>query len=182
MTEVHAIERGDEQRKKEARDQVPGDRIRDAPALARELRWRLRMAANGTSDSEGSDADITDDRRSGVKRKRGSTISKVKEDHNIDEHSSRFKNFVPKKWDAYNVSSVAQGKSKHKIIGSTEGAEWTKPWMEWVEEQEKMDVDQGAGADVDRKYEVLVRVRKTANGIERQKIERTVEIWDIPVP
>ena len=178
MSEVHLIERGDEQRKKEAREQVPGDRIRDALALARELRWRLRLAAHGTSDSEGSDGETTEPRTNGVKRRRGHENGRIKEEFDFDDSSYRFKNFVPKKWDAYNATSVSQGKKKQRVLSSVEGTDWTKPWTEWDSAPNRMDVDGSREAEVDTKHEVIIRVRKTVKGLERQKIERTVENWE----
>ena len=51
------MERGNDHAKREAREQVPNDRVKDAPALARELRWRVRLARGESSDDEEVDAD-----------------------------------------------------------------------------------------------------------------------------
>lgn len=213
MREVHAIERGDEHRKKDAREHVPGDRVRDAPALARELRWRLHMARNGSSDSEhevdaeeGSESVEDRERSNGVKRKRGlnGSVVKVKaeqehEDEEEEEPAPRFRNFVPKRWDVSRATALLQGQNhrtppgpRPQVDGAQNGVastEWAGPWIDWTEDDgfagksEKMDVDSVSKdtASVERKRDVLVRVRKTAKGLERQRIERTVEVWEWPI-
>ena len=52
VSEARTMERGTDQTKKEAKDQVPGDRIKDAGAMARELRWRVRLAGGYESDDD----------------------------------------------------------------------------------------------------------------------------------
>ena len=53
VAEARTIERGTEQAKRVAKEEVPGDRVKDAPALARELRWRVRAANGWGSEDEG---------------------------------------------------------------------------------------------------------------------------------
>lgn len=81
--------------------------------------------------------------------------------------------------------------------------DWARPWMdEWdkASEQEPAPNDSGVGMDVDvkmnvaekiadessaeveTKYDELVRVRRTARGLERQRIIRRVEVWEWPDP
>ena len=50
VSEARAMERSPESVKRDIRDQVPGDKVKDAPALARELRWRVRLAEGYTRD------------------------------------------------------------------------------------------------------------------------------------
>ena len=52
VSEARLIERGSDPLRKEAKEQVPGDKIKDPAALARELRWRVRLAAGLASDTE----------------------------------------------------------------------------------------------------------------------------------
>ncbi len=62
--EARILESGSDQAKKETKEQVPVDRVKDAPAVARELRWRVKQALGYSSDDEGSG------RRSGAGSKR----------------------------------------------------------------------------------------------------------------
>src|ERR1700730_14607994 len=41
VSEVRTMERGLESVRRDVRDQVPNDKVKDAPAVARELRWRV---------------------------------------------------------------------------------------------------------------------------------------------
>jgi len=52
VSEARILEHGGEQGKKEVKDQIPSERVKDAPAMVRELRWRLRSAAGYSSDDE----------------------------------------------------------------------------------------------------------------------------------
>ncbi|KAG9089737.1 JmjC domain-containing histone demethylation protein 1, partial [Ceratobasidium sp. 392] len=66
--EARSIERGTG---KEAREHVPGDRIKEPGALARELRWRVRNARGVDSDGEGGPMHVpAPTHTAGVKRKR----------------------------------------------------------------------------------------------------------------
>ncbi|KAH8110283.1 Clavaminate synthase-like protein [Phellopilus nigrolimitatus] len=198
-------------RRREAKDSVPGDRVKDAPSLARELRWRVRVATHGSSDAEDEYEDAHG--RTVVKRKRGASSVAAGKDAEDAEAEVRFRNFVPKKWDAYQVRAVAQGRVRRRVPAGCRppfekkeedqdaGAEWTGHWMEWNEDRgsdskengdakTKMDVDTdppkdeeavkkgGNEAEVERKHEVMLRVRRTARGLERQRVERTIELWE----
>jgi len=46
------IEKGTEAAKREAKEQVPFDKIKDPASMARELRWRVRAAAGVDSGVE----------------------------------------------------------------------------------------------------------------------------------
>ena len=162
VSEARILEKGSEQAKKEAKEQIPTDRIKDAPAVARELRWRAKRALGYSSDDEGK-GKYSPTPVAGSKRRR------MDEE---EEETSQFKNFKPKPWDAVvttkddeNVSTCRAGKP------GTDG-EWTGRWMAGTEGE-----GSGAEATVKKGREVVVKVRRTRTGVERQRIERTVEEW-----
>lgn len=178
VSEVHIMERGAENGKKEAKDRVPSDRIKDAAAVARELRWRVRLAAHGTSDNE----DVFDHKgkvngkslsllrsTNGAKRKRSEDGS-----GSNDDQKAALKNYSPKIWDACQVSTGKEERIRRKLRKAMDEAKWTDNWMEWTKDDGESGEDEW---DVDRRSEVVARVRKTATGIERQRLERTVEVW-----
>ena len=54
VNEARLMERPvDSSSKREAKDMVPADKVKDPCALARELRWRVRLAAGAGSGDEG---------------------------------------------------------------------------------------------------------------------------------
>ena len=150
VSESRIIERGPEAAKKESKENVPGEKVKDAPATARELRWRVKHALGYTSDTE-SDHD----------RCRGAVRTPV----------TAFKNFVPKKWDRVVDEDVGEEIVKVRALRPESLDEWVTTWT---------TVWQGDGAEeaeVLKRRKVLFRVRKTESGIERQRIERTIEDW-----
>lgn len=165
VSEARILENGSEQAKKEVKEQIPSDRVKDAPAMARELRWRVKHATGYLSDDDSS----TTNHRAGPngnKRKRMESTTPE------NEAPVRFKNFQPKKWDgvkeedAVNETNVLRGRPPIKD--------------EWVEEWTTMASDlsvEGEEAEVKRRRETIVKVRKTSRGLERQRIERVVEEW-----
>lgn len=172
VSEVRAVEKGTEQAKKEAKDQVPAERVKDAAALARELRWRVRLAAGCGSDDEGLV-------RKGAKSLNGHIINglgnKRRRGH-LDvsyDDTTRFRNFKPKTWDS--VTDVTSESNRRVVkVSRPKGEQWKKQWADWIEDPLRDGDDE---ADVDRRREVIVKVRKTAKGVERQRVERVVEEW-----
>lgn len=172
VSEVRAVEKGTEQAKKEAKDQIPAERVKDAPALARELRWRVRLAAGCSSDDEGLVRKEVKPLNGhivngfGNKRKRGDLDAS-------DGDAMRFRNFKPKTWDS--VADVTSESDKRLVkVSRPNGDQWTEQWTNWTEDP-LGDGDDEAG--VDRRRDVIVKVRKTGKGIERQRVERVVEEW-----
>ena len=153
VSESRIIERGAETAKKESKESVPGEKVKDAPALARELRWRVKHALGHTSDTE--DDHTHDGQCKGI----------------IRTPVAVFKNFVPRKWDRVVDEDVGEELTKVRAMRPDSLDEWVTAWTDgWK--------DDGVGeAEVLKRRKVMFRVRKTESGIERQRIERTVEDW-----
>lgn len=171
VLEARTLEHGSESKKKEAKDQVPTDKIKDPSALARELRWRARLAGGFLSDEEYSDQPSSrrarEYHRPSTKRKRTGTRSSSR-----DDSVSRFRNFRPRTWDK--VTETPTEKEIHSIrVKKPEITDWT---TEWIDDMD-VGVSNGDEGSLSRHREVVVKVRKTVKGIERQRIERVVEKW-----
>lgn len=177
------MERGTEGARKEARERVPTERVKDAAALARELRWRIRLAVHGMSEDEG---DLQDGQRrrnrvdavvhsaNGAKRKHDDREFIV----NADERTSAVKNLAPKVWDKLDVKTFDETRLRKKARRpSKDLIDWTGAWMDWENENVGSFGDE---CEVERKGERVARVRRTPWGIERQRLERTVEVWRWP--
>lgn len=168
VSEARAIERGTEQAKKEAKDQVPSERVKDPSAMARELRWRVKFASGYTSDDEtshhkrkGKGTASSSVASLGEKRKRG-----------VDEEEELrpFRNFKPRLWDKVKevpVKDETRSLKRKRVVD-------LDPWVggEDLEEEEG-----GEEATIRRRTNVVVKVRKTAKGLERQRLERVTEEW-----
>ncbi|KAJ7184115.1 jumonji superfamily protein [Mycena filopes] len=163
VSEARTLERGTDQAKKEAKEQIPTDRVKDAAAVARELRWRVRLAAGNMSDDEGSSVKANG---AGVKRKRIAD----------DDERPRFKNFKPRRWD--NVAEKAN-EGETRVVKANKPAEddeaWKDLWMEWATGAAEGDA---TDAQVKSRTETIVRIRRTGEGLERQRVERVIESWE----
>jgi F-box/leucine-rich repeat protein 10/11 len=172
VSEVRTIERGTAQAKKEAKDQIPADRVKDAAALARELRWRVRLAAGYESDDEGLvrkevNVPALVNGVAGNKRKRGQVDGG-------DDRMVKFKNFKPRLWETVSEMVAENDKRVVKAL-KPDGDGWKEQWVDW-----KNELLGGAvmdEADVNRRRDVIVKVRRTTTGVERQRVERVVEEW-----
>ncbi|EJF62505.1 Clavaminate synthase-like protein [Dichomitus squalens LYAD-421 SS1] len=178
VSEARTMEHGTDSAKRQAKEDIPGDRIKDAPALARELRWRARHAAGYSSDddSRGSRkskvASVNGETNGiGSKRKRSAVDS-------TEDSADIFRNFKRRGWDR-EVESPTERDSRtvraRKPVSQEKSQEWTQLWVEGHEEAEGAD-----GADeahVERRRDVIVKVRRTAKGVERQRVERVLEEW-----
>ncbi|KAF8810703.1 jumonji superfamily protein [Phlegmacium glaucopus] len=167
VSEVRILESGTEQARKEVREQIPADRVKDASAVARELRWRAKLALGYSSDDEGS---------GGIRKAKKSVTppvgSKRKRVEDQDE-IAHFRNFKPKPWDA--VVAVKKEENKTRVSKATrpgEGDEWISRWV--TEEEMEGEDDE---VTVESCREVVTKVRRTMKGVERQRIERTIEDW-----
>lgn len=163
--EVRTIERGAEAARREAKEQVPGDRVKDASALARELRWRVRAALGYDSEEEaavrGRDSAGKEARQ---KRKR--------ESEEPTTGQGAFRNFRPKVWDAVKENDEAE------VIVTKRSKPVYERLEQWAGEWEVRE--NGTAPDevqVNCSKHIKVQVRRTAGGLERQRVERVVEQW-----
>lgn len=167
VSEARILESGSEQAKKEAKEHIPSDRIKDAPAFARELRWRARHALGYQSDDEGSSS-----------RNKSTTIVAGTKRRRVDdpEELPHFRNFKPKVWDAITTTVAEESQRVTKALRPTEGSsnEWT---LGYAVDDVAPSMEDGEEANVSSRREVVVKVRRSAKGVERQRIERTVEEW-----
>ncbi|KAF8906029.1 jumonji superfamily protein [Gymnopilus junonius] len=158
VSEARILETGSEQAKKEARDSIPTDRVKDGPAMARELRWRAKQAQGYWSETEEGGGGVRRAKQ-GTKRRR------------VEEEGGHFRNFKPKAWDVV-LATKEEGERQRVQARKPEDEEDLR--KEWTEETGGAA---GTEAEVRRVVEREVKVRRTRRGVERQRIERTVEEW-----
>jgi len=163
MSEVHTLERGSDNAKRETKEQVPTDKVKDAAALAREFRWRLRLASGDTSDDE-----MTTGARPAKRKRPDREISVVSE--------SKFRNFIPRRWD-YIFDEPEQ--AEMETVQATRlirEDEWERQWSQWP--RKELSEGDMTEAQVERKRSTLTRMRKTTAGFERERFERVSETWN----
>ena len=171
VSEVRIIERGTDQAKRESREQVPAERVKDAAAMARELRWRARIAAGYRSDDESDDGVATNGLTlNGVRSKR----KRLEVQHAEGGHPL-FRNFKPRAWE--NVVETAIESNTHALTVRRlpENEDLKEGWMDWKDEF--IEEEEGQPVDVNRRRHVSVKVRRTLGGVERQRVERVIEDW-----
>ena len=176
VSEARAMERSPESVKRDIRDQVPGDKVKDAPAVARELRWRVRLAGGYASDGDHSDrAREPTPKDVGRKRKRDSEPPPT---HLGIPTDSIFRNFRPKTWDT--VEEEHEESTRHLTVRNI--GPLVESLSEW--KNEPPNAPEGHEVEVGRKRQVIMKTRKTDRGFERQRIERVMErwTWDDAVP
>ncbi|KAG2360732.1 Clavaminate synthase-like protein [Suillus spraguei] len=166
VSESQAMERGTEAAKREAKENVPSDRVKDASAMARELRWRVRLAAGATSDDEDLGRLVKKNMVNGHKRKRSPTSAAV---------GVQFRNFQPKGWDVVNELPRESDKRVVNVRPPKTSNMWEREWTEWDKEFGGQESEERA--TVEKTRDVIIKVRKTENGVERQRIERVIEKW-----
>lgn len=165
VSEARILERGGEQAKREVKDQIPSERIKDAPAMARELRWRLKSAAGYSSD---------DDRPQGTRKGREGTNGNKRK--RIDLGSSElghFRNYMPKRWDRVVEQMTDDETVRMRVKAPGNEENWKEQWGGWNKDED----EDGDEAEVRRQRGIVVKVRRTLRGVERQRIERVVEEW-----
>lgn len=170
MAEARAIERSGDGKRKEAKDRVPSDKVKEPSAISRELRWRVRLALGFLSDDEGDGVAerfrITG--RTSGKRKR------VSENSDGDANNNPFRHFRPRAWDKVLESPVVE--EKCVMQAKRPGDEG---WMERWDDGPPTEEGEAAGeaATVSRQQSRLVKVRRMADGVERQRVEVVSERW-----
>ena len=178
ITEIHILENGTEQARKEVKEQIPSDRIKDAQSLARELRWRVRLSLYGSSDDEREVKMKINGNGNRIKRKRSvERVPLLVEDIKA-EVVPPLTQLKPKVWQGY-LHKSPQLESRHlKLSKPTYDDEhWTEKWTR-LGDQEQDEEKQGDEVRVERKTEFIVKVRRTDKGIERQRVERVLERWE----
>jgi F-box/leucine-rich repeat protein 10/11 len=160
VAEARIIERGPEVAKKEARENVPADRVKDPSLLARELRWRVRSAAGVDSDCE-----LGDDGNGiiSIKRENSFGVGRPGKKRK-DDLAPMFKNWQPPEWST--VENVPPTVLHDTITVDQGGKE-----VDWIARE-------GLSGDVMRNIKTngIVKLRKLENGtIERYSVVRTVE-------
>lgn len=170
VSQVRTIERGADQAKKDAKEQIPTERVKDPAALARELRWRVRLAAGYESDYDGdtrTEAKVADSHYVGNKRKRSQLDI-------VNDRTFVFKNFKPKIWEIVSEEAVEHHNRIMKAR-KPEGDLRKGQWMDWNDDS--IEADDGDDVDVIRREDVTIKVRRTVSGLERQRVERVIEEW-----
>ncbi|PPQ63192.1 hypothetical protein CVT24_005737 [Panaeolus cyanescens] len=154
VSEARMLENGNDQQKKEAKEQIPSDRVKDGPAMARELRWRVKQAMGYSSEDESGRVKRT------LKRRR------------IDGNEpGPFRHFRPKTWDGMNIQREEEEESLVKGYSAGERPDWIEWWTGMN------DNSGGKEGKMIKRRETEVRVRKTQKGIERHVIRRSIEEW-----
>lgn len=155
VSEARVLETGSETAKKEAKESVPTDRVKDGPSVARELRWRVKQAMGYPSDDEGGKSVVV-----GNKRKRMDDGGEM----------SHFRNFRPKTWDLSAMEKAEESTREAQAKKPEDGEELDQTWISG-------DPEGGDRATVRTNVEKVSKVRRTGRGIERHWIERRVEEW-----
>ncbi|RPD65805.1 Clavaminate synthase-like protein [Lentinus tigrinus ALCF2SS1-7] len=180
VSEARTMERGTDSAKRQAKEEVPGDRIKDAPALARELRWRAQHASGYSSDSEGRSSrhmknkfvvnGVSDHATNGVGNKRKRSAADIGEDS-----TGLFRNFKPPGWERVDEHPAV---TESRVVKARRPREDSTDWAEeWLHGDVNAAAEDGEEAHVERRRDVIVKVRRTAKGLERQTVERVLEEW-----
>jgi F-box/leucine-rich repeat protein 10/11 len=171
MAQARSIERGTESARKEAKEQVPLDRVKDPSAVARELRWRAKAAAGQDSGDENEemvkkgDSVLNGLANAGELKRRRLDLGGA--------HETIFRNFRPKVWDNVTERAAEEDLRAFETTRLVEG-ELSK-WLEW---EDGADEGDRHPVQVKRRKEETTRVRRLGpNRLERQRIERVVEEW-----
>jgi F-box/leucine-rich repeat protein 10/11 len=169
VSQARDLERGPEAARREAREQVPADRVKDPSAVARELRWRARLALEWESDLESAD---------GPKSAAEGSDRSTKRNRPTDdkwEVDAQFRNFQPKAWQFADRKSEQRTERKYKARPMTDN-ELLKG--EWLEDVAGMEVGSSEEVTITSRKMVTTKVRKTMSGIERQRVESVIEKWE----
>ena len=125
------MERGNESAKRQAKEEVPGDRIKDAPALARELRWRVRHAAGYSSEDESRGSRKTkatvngDGTANGIGNKRKRIAME-----NSEDSLELFRNFKRPSWDRVEERPTEKESRTARIRKpDTKAQDWAQAWV-----------------------------------------------------
>jgi len=202
INEARIMERktSTETARKDSKDQIPNN-IRDPGALAREFRWRVRLASDLESSDEhdapslrgshpangingyGKRTSVTPGAVAGVKRKRGGGISQP----SSSERGPQFYGYEPRPWDISEVRKIQPQKTLQVPMARPE----EKDGIPWVESNVVSDPSSSSSsaaatcsrADHTSAVDEVVKIRKTTRDgvvtiLERQTIRRVYESWE----
>lgn len=186
VSQAREIERGSEAARREAKEQVPADRVKDPSAIARELRWRVRAALGVESDGEdagttpraSSSSSLASEAPSrGVKRRRPAEDggAHLHHHHHAVPDAQPFRNFQPKPWECVERKSEQRTERTVHRVRPGDGELLEKAgWLA----AEVEAAGAGAVATVSARHVVTTKVRRTGRGLERQRVESVLEKWD----
>lgn len=166
VVEARTLERGSDAKKKEAKENVPSDKVKDASALARELRWRATFALGNHSDEDVMDRTERDGAKRVIKRKRMS----LGNSNDGDRGLQRLRNYEQQSWDDVIQTNGIEEEEVRRM--KKPDGNWMETWMGGV-----VDGEDGEEMRVRRRRQTLVKVRKTVRGMEGQRVERICEQW-----
>lgn len=163
------MEKGSDVSKREAKEQVPSDRIKEPPTVAREFRWRVKQLLGEDSADEAVSIKRVNGTVNGAKRKRGPEG---------EEEFVRFRHFAPRTW-AESVTKKGTNSKRTTVARRPDDQDtsWAGKWADWdgvgtTDEHGESEAVVGVQSDV------VIKIRRTERGLERQRIERTIERWD----
>jgi len=178
VSEVRSLEKKGSTNR-ESREAIPGEKIKDAPALARELRWRLRVALGVDSGDEARPRPKTTTVTNGInKRKRPSP------DHEEaigPAELEKFRHFKPRAWDA-----ERRFPTSHEVLERQIGKEASEGfWLEWADnDSDSTPLEDGVTAKAQCTTDTLVRLHKFDRDgvryVERHKSIQVREVWELP--
>ena len=113
----------------------------------------------------------SDTEEGGAVRRARHAVSGVKRRRPDEDEHPHFRNFKPKAWDVVLTTKEEEGTRR---VRARRPADDEDVKREWTEEPSGED---GTEAEVRRAVEREIKVRRTVRGVERQRIERTVEEW-----
>lgn len=179
--------------RKDSKEQVPAT-IKDPTALAREFRWRVRLAAGHDSDDEletpfsqkdkttGLAATPANGKRSSttplaptattsLKRKRGGGEERT----TIPAHEPRFKGFIPRQWDKLERRNLENGQVEDVEISTLptkeDGAEW---FEKAIEKPSASDNDHAMNGESSQSASRRIKAQRSRNTDEIFKLRRTL--------
>ncbi|KAF8526841.1 jumonji protein [Hysterangium stoloniferum] len=184
--------------RKDSKDAVPVDKVKDASALARELRWRVRNARGLTSGDEGTSKPakrggsvvVGTSSTNGIKRKRESVD--VGEPEESENGRQIFRHWQRKKWEreeSLPKKSETKVRRRRRPTATNGEGEELQPWLkDAIDLDDEMDQSPEHAHDeavVETTTEIIVKVRRVQQDtsgevLERQRVERRVEVYKWP--
>jgi hypothetical protein len=182
VAEARILERGGESQRREVKDHVPGDKIKDPSALAREFRWRVRLAAGADSGDE-LDHVKKESIKNGVatgKRKRVAEVEDVTP--RPKKRAPRFRGFQPRPWTEVERISLGTEVLTRRLPSrpvSTDGQAW---FDDRDGDDNGVEVEYGVDARLERTVDEIVKVRRIVEddvvlSVDREVVRRTMESW-----